>query len=98
VHVNREPQSESLVPNFIFDAVLFAVEEKVPVFAVVDLFSNKRYQLVVKFKLRAHLVPDLVHTVEELNEYWTPFAQVTRAVVTASLCKHVTESKPVFID
>ena len=42
-----------------------------------QLVGQKLYKVVIEFKLAAHLVPQVMHAVEELEEYLGAIPRVT---------------------
>jgi len=93
--VDCKPERKCTISNSPCYSLLVTIEEEITILAVMEFFSDKRNQFVIKLELTTHLMPDLVHAVQKLDKNR---ASVTCCwtVMSAPLLKHMSKRLPVF--
>lgn len=75
-----------------------AVEEERTELAGVSVMAQEGQQSVVELELAGHLVPNLVNTVQKLNENRTALVHLLCTVHSAPFSKHVAKSQEILFD
>ena len=96
--IHYSPHTDSLLVNFHLCSLEVVVVEKVAILAWMQLIGQKLDEMIIEFKLAAHLMPQMVHAVEELEEYLGAISCVTCWIMSAALAKHVTKWYPLFLN
>ena len=78
--------------HFLLRALLVAVKKERTELAGVSVMGQVGQQSVVELELTGHLVPNLVNTVQKLNENRTALVHLLCAVHSAPFRKHVAKS------
>lgn len=92
------PNGDRFFAHVSLQTLILAVEEEGAVFAGVDVVREEAQQICVELELTRHLVPNLMHAVQELQKDRRSVRQVARAVVPVPTTELMPERKPIFVD
>lgn len=67
VELNHGPDRDSFLTDLHFHSFELTIIEEVAISTSLQLYRQERQQAIIEFKLVGHLMPQLVHTIQELK-------------------------------